>query len=153
MLLYLRFFIVVLLSSCKQLSRSYLELGHVDFHVILMSSLATIRGRSVSQTVSRVYLTAEVRVRSHFSHCRICAGQTYTWAAFFPEYVRFSLSRSSHQCPISLTLYGVTRTWLDTGSSLLHIECQVTFVPPCVFLAGDFVFNPYHTNVENRVSS
>jgi len=107
-----------------------------------MPSLATIRGRSVSQAVSRLFL------RGGPSSIPFQPMQDVWWTdllldSIFPEYVRFSMSLPSHQCPISLTLYRVTRTWLDAGSSLLNTECRVTFVPPCMFLAADCVLKQH----------
>jgi hypothetical protein len=56
----------------------------------------------MTQAVSRRPLTAEARVRSRFSPCGICGGQSGPGTGFFPEFFGFPVSISFHRCSITL---------------------------------------------------
>jgi hypothetical protein len=60
-----------------------------------------MEGRAMAQAVSRRPVTAEARVRSRVSPCRICGGQSGTGTGFFPEYFGCPLSVSFHRCSIT----------------------------------------------------
>jgi hypothetical protein len=55
----------------------------------------------MAQAVSRRPPTAEARVRSRVSPCRVCGGQSGTGTGFFLEYFGFLLSISFHPCSIT----------------------------------------------------
>jgi hypothetical protein len=65
-----------------------------------IGGVCVTNGCTMAQAVSRRPPTAEARVRSWFSQCGICGGQSGTGTGFSPEYFGFSLSVSFHRAPL-----------------------------------------------------
>jgi hypothetical protein len=93
-----------LLSISEPIDHNCLQLWKLQWSCVTNSEdtcLTLSGGRAMAQAVSRRPLTAEARVRSQFSPCGICSGQSGTGTGFSPEYFSFPLSISFHRCFIT----------------------------------------------------